>query len=202
MRQYAHVVGQQILNTSIRKGTVYQGTFYSNDVALQANSELLPEVSIQPSYDPLTQALAIDRYEVNGNQVDVIYVAIARNPDDITADKQAVIDQIEQAHDEISKRAVGVDGINYQGGWQSAVVINGSADMVVNMGGSSCSIVDATGTTHALSIAETRNVATQISIVYQTGFMAKVAALTAAISATNQVELDAALSGFVAGFVV
>ena len=197
MQQYAHVVGQVILNTSIRKGTVYQGTFYSNDVALQANPELLPEVSIQPSYDPLTQTLTIDRYETNGTQVDVIYVAIARNPDDIAADKQAVSDQIERAHDEISRHAVDVNGVNYRGGWESAVVINGSADMVVNMGGSSCSIVDATGTTHTLTIAETRNVATQISIAYQTGFMAKVAALTAVTNAANQVELDAALSGFV-----
>ena len=201
MRQYAHVVGQQILNTSIRKGTVYQGTFYSNDVALQANPELLPEVSIQPSYDPLTQILTIDRYEINDNQVDVIYVAIARNPDDIAADKQAVIDQIERAHDEMSRGAVDVNGIDYQGGWESAVVINGSADMVVNMGGSSCSIVDAGGTTHTLTVAETRNVATQISIVYQTGFMAKLVALTAVTSAANQIELDAALSNFLAGFV-
>jgi hypothetical protein len=198
MRQYAHVVEQQILNTSIRKGTVYRGIYYSTDAALQANPELFPKVSIQPLYDPLTQTLTIDRYEVNGSQVDVIYAAIARNPDDIAADKQAVIDQIERAHDEISRRVVDVNGVDYRGGWESAVVINGSADMVVNMGGNSCSIVDANGTTHTLSIAETRNVATQISIVYQTGFMAKVVALTAVVNAANQVELDVALSGFVA----
>ena len=196
MDRYSYVVSGKIQRTNIAFPATVAGVYYSSAKALPSN--FYPQVDLMSAYDPLTEQLYVTDHVIDGVNVNVIYTASPRSVEDIAADKHRVMTAIEAHHDVISKQPVTVDGIDYKGGWESATVIKGCADTVQELGGTTCAIVNTVGAEQTLTIAETRAVAVGISLAYQATFAAKTAALIAVAGASNETELNAALTTFVA----
>ena len=199
MMKFAQVVDGGVVKTGVVSGTCQEGIFYSFYAALEA-AGFYPQLDVIPVYDALTEQVFITDYVVEASHVNAIYTASPRSAEEIFATKHKTVEAIEAHHDAISKQPVLVAGVNYKGGWESAAVIDGLADTKERMSGSACTVYDAAGLTHSLSIEDTRSVAASISVAYELTFAAKTAALLAALSATNQSALDASLSGFVQAY--
>ena len=193
---YSYVVGGEVQLSNIVFPATVAGVYYSSTAVI--SNDFYPEVDVVPAYNSLTQSLLISGYSFDTDHVNVIYSAVDLSVEAVAASKQIVIDAIERHHDVISKQPVTVDGIDYKGGWESATVIKGCADTVQELGGTTCAIVNTVGAEQALTIAETRAVAVGISLAYQATFAAKTVALIAAAVASDETELNAALTTFVA----
>ena len=193
---YSYVVGGEIQLSNIVFPAKVAGVYYSS--AAVVSNDFYPEVDVVPAYNSLTQSLLISGYSFDTDHVNVIYSVVDLNAGAVAASKKIVIDAIERHHDVISKQSVTVDGIDYKGGWESATVIKGCADTVQELGGTTCAIVNTVGAEQTLTIAETRAVAVGISLAYQATFAAKTVALIAAAVASDETELNAALTTFVA----
>jgi hypothetical protein len=191
---YSYVVGGEIQLSNIVFPAKVAGVYYSSPAVTP--NDFYPEVDVIPTHNSLTQDLAFSGYSFDTDHVNILYSAVDRSVEAVTRTRQIVVDAIEAHHDVISKQAVTVGGIDYKGGWESATVIKGCADTVQELDGTTCGIVNTVGAEQTLTIAQTRDVAVGISLAYQATFSAKTAALIAAATASNEIELNAALTTF------
>ena len=196
--RYSYVVGGEVKLSNITFPAKIEGVYYSSATVI--SNDFYPEIDVVPAYNSLTQDLLISGYSFDTDHVNVIYSVVDLSAEAVAAHKQIVIDAIELHHDVISKQPVTVAGVDYKGGWESAAVISGCADMVEQQSGATCSIFSALGAEQLLTIAQTRAVAVGVSVAYQTTFSGKIAALTAVATANNETELNTALTAFVAAY--
>lgn len=99
MTRYAQVVGGQVAATHLPAvGVLADGSTVSNYAALPADvladEGWLPLEDERPDYDPATQQLVLDRYDIAEDAVTAVYVAQPLPPPEPTPPTRAELDAL------------------------------------------------------------------------------------------------------------